>query len=74
MTRVSDETAGVACVETNSTATDPFCGFTPLSGTGEAPLTGYSAIGGATVSPHGTEQYFYAFNFADGRRRARKTS
>ncbi len=56
----------MACVETNSTATDPFCGFTPLSGTGEAPLTGYSAIGGATVSPHGTEQYFYAFNFADG--------
>jgi outer membrane protein OmpA-like peptidoglycan-associated protein len=54
-------TAGVVCVDTSSTAADPFCGFTPLSAVGDAPTTfgGISAVSAGLVVGND----FYAFNY-----------
>jgi hypothetical protein len=50
-TRASDETGGIMCVDLTSTTADAYCGFTALTGKGEAPEPdGYSAVdGNATV-------------------------
>lgn len=64
-TRTSDQTGGVVCIATieAATNTDPFCGFTQLTGIGEAPQTsGISAIS----DPAFVGQRWYAFNYADG--------
>ncbi|MGA2163213.1 MAG: S8 family serine peptidase [Solirubrobacteraceae bacterium] len=64
-TRKSDDTAGVVCIDTSEAVTnaDPFCGFTALTGVGEAPLTdGISAVSDPTV----VGSRWYAFNYAEG--------
>ena len=57
-TRVSDDTGGVLCVDLSSSATNPYCGFTPMTAAGEAqiPFTG-SLDGGATIGSR-----IYAYN------------
>jgi hypothetical protein len=56
-TRASDYTAGVVCADT---ASESFCGFTPLSGIGEAD----SSVGiGETSVPMLVGQRWYAFNY-----------
>jgi len=63
-TRTSDETAGVVCVDTNLAPTnpDPFCGFTALTGAGEAPIPGISAVS----APMLIGTHWYSFNFVNG--------
>lgn len=63
-TRTSDATAGVVCVDTTIAATtpDPFCGFTELTPTGEAPLISISAVS----DPMLIGKHWYAFSFANG--------
>ena len=59
-TGADNGTAGVVCVDTSSTATDPFCGFTPLSAVGDAPTQqGISNISAGVV----VGGNFYAFNY-----------
>ena len=54
-----NNTAGVVCVDTNSTAADPFCGFTPLSGVGEASFSWMSNLSNSVkIGSH-----FYNFNY-----------
>jgi hypothetical protein len=51
-TREADETGGVVCIDTAQAASnnDPFCGFTPLTPPGQAPLqSGISAISNPVV-------------------------
>ena len=63
--RTVDATAGVVCIDTTQPASnlDPFCGFTPLSGVGDAPLNGgTSGISDPVVV--GTD--WYAFNAVPG--------
>ncbi len=49
-TRVSDNTGGVICVDLASTDADPYCGFTPLTGAGQAAMPMGSGVdGGALV-------------------------
>jgi hypothetical protein len=59
--REGDETVGVACIDTTEAAIDenPFCGFTPLSGAGEAAYEGISA-------PALVGSRWYAFNYVSG--------
>ncbi|HEY5429678.1 MAG TPA: hypothetical protein VIK04_11220 [Solirubrobacteraceae bacterium] len=62
-TRVSDNTAGVVCIDTTQapTNTDPFCGFTALSPVGAA--TSPSSIGRSAIGGPGlVGSHFYAFN------------
>jgi subtilisin family serine protease len=64
-TRTSDDTAGVVCIDASEglKKPDPFCGFTALTGSGEAPLTGgISAISDPTL----VGSRWYAFNYAEG--------
>jgi len=67
-TRASDATAGVVCIDTTqpaaATGAQLFCGFTPLSAVGDAPLNfvSYSDISDPVVV--GTN--WYAFNEVDG--------
>lgn len=64
-TRNPDETAGVVCVEVIEGATDPnpFCGFTALTGVGEASLnSGISALS----NPALVGSRWYAFNYVNG--------
>lgn len=64
-TRASDGTGGVVCFDTTKAdaATNPFCGFTALTGAGEATLnTGISQI--SMAAPNGTKHY--AFNYVNG--------
>ncbi|HEX6666021.1 MAG TPA: S8 family serine peptidase [Solirubrobacterales bacterium] len=64
-TRVSDETAGVVCIDTTEAATnpDPFCGFTPLTGPSEASLeSGISNVSDAVL----VGSRWYAFNYVNG--------
>ncbi len=64
-TRVSDQTAGVVCIDTTQPGSvlDPFCGFTALSAVGAAPITfGFSNVSDPIVV--GTS--WYAFNAAPG--------
>jgi hypothetical protein len=62
-TRTSDGTGGVVCVDTTQPADnpDPFCGFTQLTGTGEA-TRGISAISDPALVGSG----WYAFNYFNG--------
>jgi hypothetical protein len=64
-TRTSDETAGVVCIDTTLAPTnpDPFCGFTALTGVGQAKRPG--GIGGASA-PMLVGSHFYSFNFVNG--------
>ena len=64
-TRTTDETGGVVCIDTAEAATDPdpFCGFTPLTGSGEAPLEG--GISGIS-DPVLVGSRWFAFNYANG--------
>jgi hypothetical protein len=61
-TRTSDNTAGVVCIDTTQPAgiLDPFCGFTPLTNVGDAPLDG--GISG-TSDPVVVGSHWYSFNF-----------
>ena len=65
-TRDSDSTGGVVCIDTTQPASAPgtalFCGFTALTGVGEASSSGNSAISGPALV--GTR--WYAFNFFSG--------
>jgi hypothetical protein len=65
-TRTPDLTAGVVCVDTTQPASnlDPFCGFTPLTAVGAAPLGsgGYSMASAPQVV--GTN--WYSFNAVNG--------
>lgn len=54
-TRVADQTGGVVCVDLTSTAADPFCGFTALTGAGEAQLPFAGSVDGSAVV--GTRMY-----------------
>lgn len=65
-TRLSDDTSGVVCIETTSSAADPFCGFTELSGKGEAPLTTYAEVSGVS-DPTLIGTRWYSFNFVTGK-------
>ncbi len=74
-TRLTDDTGGVVCIDTTSTETDPFCGFTELTGKGEAPLTtnrGISGLSNPMVVDRGGEKLWYSFNFAQGTREGDK--
>jgi hypothetical protein len=64
-TRLSDKTGGVLCVDTTSSEADPFCGFTELTGKGEAPLTTNRGISGMS-NPMLIGTRWYSFNFATG--------
>ncbi len=64
-TRVADDTGGVVCIETSSTEADPFCGFTELTGKGEAPPTATRGISGLTA-PMQIGSHWYSFNGAQG--------
>lgn len=63
--RTSDDTAGVVCIDTTiaATNTDPFCGFTALTGAGQASDFGLSAISDAATA----DGRWYAFNYFSGR-------
>lgn len=65
-TRASDGTGGVVCIDTTQapTNTNPFCGFTPLTLVGDAPISasGISAISDPALV--GTR--WMAFNYVDG--------
>ncbi len=63
-TRTSDQTAGVVCIDTTQPPEDPdpFCGFTPLTGPGEASFSGLSAVSDPTM----VGSRWYAFNYVDG--------
>jgi hypothetical protein len=65
VTRPSDGTAGVVCIDTTIAEKnpDPFCGFTALTGAGEAPDPGYSAVS----TPMLVGSHWYAFNFVSGK-------
>ncbi len=65
VTRAADQTAGVACIDGSAPAstTNPFCGFTPLSGVGEAPIdAGISQVS----DPVNAAGNLYAFNYVNG--------
>jgi hypothetical protein len=64
-TRIPDDTGGVVCIDTTSSAADPFCGFTELTGKGEAPLTASREISGMSI-PMQIGTRWYSFNFAEG--------
>jgi MYXO-CTERM domain-containing protein len=67
-TRLANTQAGVVCVDTvaAATSTNPFCGFTPLTGPGEAP-TSTSFFGMSMLSlPMKVGTKLYSFNFAPG--------
>ena len=65
-TRTSDNTGGVVCIDTTQAAanSDPFCGFTALTATGDSPLTsgGISALS----DPVAVGSRWYSFNYVDG--------
>lgn len=61
VSRTSDSTAGVACVDTTNTSS-PFCGFTALSAIGDGPQNGTADVGDLFHVDH----YLYAFNYASG--------
>jgi hypothetical protein len=64
-TRLSDLTGGVLCVDTTSEEADPYCGFTELTGEGEAPLTTNRGISGMS-NPMLIGKHWYSFNFVAG--------
>ncbi|HEY5173589.1 MAG TPA: hypothetical protein VIK54_17835 [Acidimicrobiia bacterium] len=64
-TRSADQTAGVVCIDGTApaSAADPFCGFTPLSGVGEALIAGGISQVSEPVVAAGN---WYAFNYVNG--------
>lgn len=62
-TRSSDKTGGVVCIDTTSAASNPFCGFTALTGPGESPATQSRSISGLSA-PMQIGNHWYSFNFA----------
>lgn len=54
-TRSGDRTGGVVCVDLTTASANPFCGFTPLTGAGEAQLPFSGSINGGAVI--GTTMY-----------------
>ena len=64
-TRETDQTGGVVCIDTASEAANPFCGFTALTGSGEAPFTTNRGISGLS-NPMLIGTHLYSFNFAEG--------
>jgi hypothetical protein len=64
-TRSSDDTGGVVCIDTTSSAADPFCGFTELTGPGEAPPTTSREISGLS-DPVLVGTHWYSFNYVAG--------
>jgi hypothetical protein len=64
-TRQSDSTGGVVCIDTTQGTTNPnpFCGFTALTGAGEASLyPGWSELTNATLIGN----HLYSFNYDPG--------
>lgn len=64
-TRWSDQRAGVVCIDTVEafTNSDPFCGFTPLTGENEASLGGSIS---SVSDPALVGSRWYAFNYVSG--------
>ena len=64
-TRTSDSTAGVVCIDTTAPAStvDPFCGFTALTGVGNAALSSGTA---GDSDPVIVNNNWYAFNYVNG--------
>jgi uncharacterized repeat protein (TIGR01451 family) len=62
--RTSDATGGVVCIDTVAapTTVDPFCGFTPLTAIGGAPVNSYSDISDPAV----VGNRWFAFNYVNG--------
>ncbi|MEA2667947.1 MAG: hypothetical protein QOJ33_881, partial [Chloroflexota bacterium] len=60
----SDATGGVVCIDTTAGAStsDPFCGFTALTGLGEAPYNGFSGL----TAPMLVGSHWYSFNYVGG--------
>ena len=59
--RSSDNTGGVVCVDTTSSSTNPYCGFTALTPAGESvPAYGW----GSLSAPMTVGRRIYSFNFA----------
>lgn len=60
----TEPTAGVVCIDTTQPASnpDPFCGFTPLSNGGDAPLGSYFS---GVTDPLVVNGNWYAFNYVD---------
>ncbi|HEV2361521.1 MAG TPA: Ig-like domain-containing protein, partial [Acidimicrobiales bacterium] len=59
-TQESDNTGGVVCIDTTSSSSNPFCGFTPLTTAGQAPTNpSYSEIS----DPVQVGSNWYAFNY-----------
>ena len=61
-TRGSDNTGGVVCIDTTSSSPDPFCGFTALTGVGEASFPGMSNLS----MPMQVGTKLYSFNYVQG--------
>jgi hypothetical protein len=66
VTRGSDSTAGVVCIDTTIAATtpNPFCGYAPLTAANDGPLTGSLISGLSNPMQVGTK--WYAYNFVNG--------
>jgi hypothetical protein len=64
-TRSADQTAGVVCIDATASPSvaDPFCGFTALSGVGQAPIAGGISQVSDPVVAAGN---WYAFNYVNG--------
>jgi hypothetical protein len=56
--RTPDLTGGIACIDTNSSSANPFCGFTALTPVGESPITGTSGLS----APVQIGMKWYVFN------------
>lgn len=54
-TRVSDQVGGVVCVDLTTASANPFCGFTALTGAGEAQLPFSGSLNGGAIV--GTTMY-----------------
>jgi hypothetical protein len=63
-TRAADAAGGVVCMDTTAAGTDPdpFCGFTALTGSGEASASGISGVS----APAQVGTRWYAFNYVAG--------
>jgi Fibronectin type III domain len=60
--RTSDYTGGIACIDTKSSSSNPFCGFTALTPTGDSPID--STAGLSDPIQIGTN--WYVFNEVSG--------
>jgi hypothetical protein len=65
-TQLPDNTAGVVCIDTNqpvaATGAQLFCGFTPLSGVGDAPTTFFGGTYSGMSAPVQVGTNWYGFN------------